>query len=314
MKSPVLFLVFNRPEKTKIVFEAIRKAKPPKLYIAADGARNDKKEEAGKCAEVKLIFKGIDWDCEVKTLYRDGNLGCKLAVSSAITWFFENEEEGVILEDDCLPGETFFQFMDELLETYRDDCRIGCINGFNVMANINRDQDSYFFTASPYIWGWGTWKRVWNLYDIQMKEWPEFRNNQQLEKIFGVNEVWKSKKKIFNNVWLGKINTWDYQFCFLIYLNELLCVQPYKNLIKNIGFDLEATHTLDITSEHATRAIEDINFPLIHPVEVKREYLIEKWELENNSKTKKMLRIFKRLINLKTINRNLYLIIRKLNK
>jgi hypothetical protein len=201
-----------------------------------------------------------------------------------------------------------------MLEKYRNDGRIGCINGFNVMANMKSVQDSYFFTASSYIWGWGTWKRVWNLYDIQMKKWPEFRDNMKLEKIFGENKASKSKKKIFNNVWLGKVDTWDYQFSFLIYLNQLLCIQPYKNLIRNIGFDIEATHTLDIDSMYASRAIEDINFPLIHPEEVKREYHIEKWELENNSRIKKIYKIFKRITSLKAVKNNLYIIFRKINK
>jgi hypothetical protein len=172
--TPVLFLIFNRPNTTEQVFEAIAKAKPRCLFVAADGPRTDKEGEAEKCQAVRDIIKRVDWDCEVKTLFREQNLGCKEAVSSAITWFFEQVEEGIILEDDCLPSDSFFSFCAELLEKYRDDKRIMMISGDNFQDGIQRGDASYYFSSVPWIWGWATWRRAWRLYDREMQTFPSF--------------------------------------------------------------------------------------------------------------------------------------------
>ena len=156
LETPVLFLVFNRPDTTAQVFEAIRQAKPPRLYVASDGAREDKEGELEKVKQVREIVSQVDWNCEVKTLFRDKNLGCKIAVSSAIDWFFEQEEMGIILEDDCLPHPTFFRFCQELLERYRDDERIGMISGNNFQFGRKCTDYSYYFSMYSHIWGWAS--------------------------------------------------------------------------------------------------------------------------------------------------------------
>lgn len=305
MKSAVLFLVFNRPEKTKKVFEAIRKAKPPKLYIAADGARNGKQGERERCERVRNIFQGIDWKCEVKTLYRDNNLGCKLAISSAITWFFEGEQEGVILEDDCVPGESFFQFMDEMLERYRYEVEVACINGSSIMGSIQSQAYSYHFTVNPFIWGWGTWRRVWQLYDIEMKAWPNFLIENKITEIYYDKKQQRKWIYYFQQTYDGVIPTWDFQFVFTVLKNKLLCVQPYKNLISNIGFDEEATLTKDKASERSNQEIVELEFPLKHPPIIEREYLIEQWEYRNNRTSLALLRILRKAINIKLLRSNL---------
>lgn len=305
MNSPILFLVFNRPEKTKRVFDAIKKAKPPKLYIAADGARDYKKEDDEKCQQVRLIVKNIDWECEVKTLFRNKNLGCKMAISSAITWFFESEEEGVILEDDCVPGESFFLFMDEMLKRYRHEDRVACINGSNIMGSIKSKANSYYFTVNPFIWGWGTWRRVWQQYDVDMKDWPNFLNENKIANIF--NEKKQQKKWIyyFQQTYDEIIPTWDFQFVFTVFKNKLLCVQPYNNLISNIGFDEEATLTKDKGSERSNQQIVEMEFPLKHPQIIEREYFLEEWEFGNNRTSLVLLRNLKKAMNIKLLRSNL---------
>ena len=164
MHSPVLFLVFNRPETTRRVFEAIRTAKPSRLYIAADGPRLEREGERANCEEVRKIALEVDWECDVKTLFRDENLGCKRAVSEGISWFFEHEDEGIILEDDCLPDRSFFSFCKDLLERYRHDTRIMVISGVNFQQGRKRTEYSYYFSIYPHCWGWATWRSAWNCF------------------------------------------------------------------------------------------------------------------------------------------------------
>jgi len=172
LTTPVLFIVFNRLDTTKQVFEEIKKAKPQKLFIAADGPRNF--QEKNKTDVVrKYILENINWKCEVKTLFREKNLGCKYAVAGAIDWFFDNVEQGIILEDDCLPSQSFFKFCQEMLEKYKDDERVMHISGTNVEGISKIDQD-YFFAINFNVWGWATWKRAWKLYDINVTHWPRF--------------------------------------------------------------------------------------------------------------------------------------------
>lgn len=241
--TPILFLIFNRPDTTQIVFEEIRKQKPKYLYIAADGARANKEGEAEKCEHArKLVLDSIDWDCEVKTLFRDNNLGCGLAVSGAITWFFENVEQGIILEDDCLPNESFFGFCEEMLEKYKDDSSVMHIGGHSLgVHNQNKYKNKYFFSAYNHIWGWATWRRAWNLYQFKMDNINLDIIEKQISKYFQTRaeiEYWKNTIKKSKDV-----DTWDYQWTLSIWLNNGKSILPTVNIVKNIGFGLDATHT-----------------------------------------------------------------------
>jgi len=166
--TPILFLVFNRPNTTQRVFNVIRQVKPKQLFVAADGPRRDKGADEEKCEATREIVKQIDWDCEVKTLFREENLGCGKAVSSAITWFFENVEEGIILEDDCLPNLDFFGYCEELLDRYRDNREVMFIGGDNFQKGKKWGDASYYFSAYNHVWGWATWKRTWDIYDFKL--------------------------------------------------------------------------------------------------------------------------------------------------
>lgn len=251
LKTPVLFLVFNRLDTTIKVFESIRQAKPPKLYIAADGARESVKHEKEKVDEVRdYIIANIDWDCEVKSLFRDKNLGCKVAVSSAINWFFENEEMGIIVEDDCLPSLSFYWFCERMLNEYQNDERIMMISGTNYFLDIrNNINNDYFYSRHFSIWGWATWKRAWDKYDVKMPTWRNEIQPNDLKFVSDRIYIVKYFERMFDLIYLNSINTWDIQWVYTCLFNYGLCLTPSINMIHNIGVD--GTHTNgDITDSH----------------------------------------------------------------
>lgn len=269
LNTAVLFLVFNRLDTTKQVFEAIREAKPPRLYIAADGARELKDGEDEKVNAVReYITSNIDWECEVKTLFRDENLGCKMAVSGAIDWFFENEEMGIILEDDCLPSQSFFWFCEELLVKYKDDTRVGQISGFNPLNNFNNSDTSYLFSKFGPIWGWASWRRAWSNYDVHIKCWPEIKDGEIMSFITDSRKEAIWRESLFDDIYTKKIDTWDYQWAFSKLINSELSIVPNKNLIQNIGFGDDATHTKGAIDERLNKVFEVYN--LNHPTYILR--------------------------------------------
>lgn len=261
LNTAVLFLVFNRLETTKQVFEAIKKAKPPRLYIAADGARGNKAGEEEKVKAVRnYILDHIDWECETKTLFRDTNLGCKTAVSSAISWFFEQENQGIILEDDCLPSQSFFWYCEDLLEKYKNDERIFLISGYNQQNIWNKYDSDYFFSNLGGIWGWASWKRAWEHYDVEMKDIDAFMRQDGFQKVLGKKLGKIRQDMIYNNIILRKMNTWDYQWGYTRHKNSGLACVPVYSLIENIGFGEEATHTVGPKSDDVK--YHEIEFPL----------------------------------------------------
>ncbi len=263
LKTPILFLIFNRPEETFKVFEAIRKQEPKYLYIAADGARKAKQGEAELCEQTRSIAEKIDWDCEVKTLFREENLGCKKAVSEGVTWFFDNVEEGIILEDDCLPSGSFFKFCEENLEKYRHDNRVMHISGENPLDTEFGDS-SYYFSKIPHIWGWASWRRAWNLYDVEFQNFDYFIKNNFIQNVFEIKEAQKFWNRVFTRVKNGEINTWDYQWTYNLFVNNGLSIVPNKNMVSNIGFGAaEATHTSE-NAKCANRKVYEIE-EIIHP-------------------------------------------------
>jgi hypothetical protein len=270
LKTPVAFIIFNRPDTTERVFAEIAKARPPKLLVIADGQRADHSDDAEKCAAVRAIIDGVDWSCEVLTNYSDVNLGCKRRVSSGLDWVFDTVEEAIILEDDCLPHPTFFRFCEEMLEKYRDDERIAMISGDNFQFGRNRTKYSYYFSRYTHIWGWASWRRAWDSYDVDMKIWPEIRDGGWLEDLLGAKKsVWYWKNR-FENVYKGKIDTWDYQWTFSCWIQSALTVIPNVNLVSNIGFDSDAVHT-KVGNEFAEMETESMRFPISHPNYILRD-------------------------------------------
>ncbi len=267
LKTAVLFVVFNRSDTTQQVFEAIRQAKPPRLYVAADGPRPGKEGEAEKCRITREVATQVDWECEVKTLFREENVGCGLGPSLAFKWFFEQEEEGIILEDDCLPDQSFFWFCEELLEKYRHDTRVMHITGSNFQDGWQRDPDySYYFSSYPHEWGWASWRRAWQLFDYQVKKYPEITEKGYMEGYFtSPLELKYRMSKITNTYGNDQVNWWDYQWNFTLHANAGLAIIPNVNLIENIGFGEGATHTLSTKDQRAENKATSIPLPLKHP-------------------------------------------------
>lgn len=277
-KAPILFLIFNRLTTTEKVFSAIRQSQPTRLYIASDGPRAQIPEEKEKVKAVRnYVFNHIDWGCQVSTLLREKNLGCKLAVSTAIDWFFEYESEGIILEDDCLPDASFFRYGEELLNYYRYDKRIMAISGSNICPSLSYFSHSYCFSHYPYCWGWATWKRAWQYYDVNMSLWTYLRDTNWLLAISGGNYSFRSYwSKIFNQAYENKVDTWDFQWFFCCWTQHGLTILPSCNLVENIGFDQNATHT-----KTANALLEipksPLAFPLSHPSFVVQDDQIDLW-------------------------------------
>ena len=265
MKTPVALLIFKRADTTEKVFQAIRQVKPPQLLVVADGARSDRPEEAEKCQAARAIIERVDWDCEVLKNYSEVNLGCGKRVSSGLDWVFQNVEEAIILEDDCVPHPTFFRFCEELLTKYRHDERIMSISALNVAERDRYTEDSYHFSLYHRCWGWATWKRAWRHFDYQMNLWSEIKEGNWLKDILINDNYVRDWTDIFQSVYEDRIDTWDYRWMFACWLQNGLSILPSANLVTNIGFNAEATHTKNATKKRDTLALESMNFPLRHP-------------------------------------------------
>jgi len=229
--TPVVFIIFNRPEHTAKVFEQIALARPRKLLVIADGPRRP--DEADVCAQTRAIIDRVDWECELLTNYAAENLGCRKRVSSGIDWIFSQVEEAIILEDDCVPDPTFFAYCEFMLERYRNDERVMMVSGSNWASHPLDIDESYVFSRYPNIWGWASWRRAWSLYDVDMKLWPVYRDQGQLAALFSEARVRDYYEHVWNTV--DGIDTWDFQWAFTCLFNNGLCIVPKANLITNIG-------------------------------------------------------------------------------
>jgi len=295
LNTAVLFLVFNRFDTSKEVFMSIRAIQPLKLYIASDGARSNVSGEKEKVEEIrKYIIDNIDWKCEIKTQFRENNLGTKYGVNNAISWFFDQEEYGIILEDDCLPSTSFFKFCEELLVKYNDNKDIWHISGNNFQDGIKYSKESYYFSIHNHSWGWATWADRWKQYNVEITSLEHFDQEKIIDNLNLTPEIKNFYAKIFKETLDKKSNTWDYQWTYTIWLNKGICIIPSKNLITNIGFGSEATHTFDVTSKFANVKRHEIKFPLKHPdliiVNKQADIYTCKKLINQRSLTKKVIR------------------------
>jgi hypothetical protein len=279
LKTPILFLIFNRPDTTQQVFDSIREQQPARLYVAADAPRRNRVGETVLCEQARAIINQVDWDCEIKTLFREENLGCKLAVSSAITWFFEQEESGIILEDDCLPDASFFPYCENLLERYKNDERIGHISGNCFLPKFFTKEPSYDFSSIPHIWGWATWRRVWKNYDVNFSYWEETKSDRKArEKLF--DSFWE---KVYFSTFISDsiqnkngINAWSVQYLLMLKKQDQLSIYPFVNLVSNIGLNVvNATHTQKRTRKLYCSS-SSMPFPLKHPSSILRNKILDK--------------------------------------
>lgn len=264
LTTPVALLVFNRPELTARVFAAIRAARPPQLLVVADGPRRGRPDDPERCSEVRRIVEQVDWLCELFCNYSEENLGCKIRVSSGLDWVFGLVEEAIILEDDCLPDPTFFRFCQELLHHYRDEERVMTICGANLLGRWKDDRQSYHFAQYDFVWGWASWRRAWRHYDLEMRLWHDPDCRQRIRSILQNERLWRLREKTFQQAFDKGIDTWDYQWAFARTVRGGLAVVPSVNLITNIGYGADATHTIVMDEELAAIPTSRMDFALTH--------------------------------------------------
>jgi hypothetical protein len=263
LKTPVLFILFSRLETTKKVFSVIKQVRPARLYLASDAPRLNKHEECKEVEGVRAyILKNIDWDCQVKTRFQEKNTGPKYAVSAAVTWFFENESEGIILENDCVPNLSFFVFCQILLERYRDNQEIWHIGGNNFQSGFKYCDGDYYYSRYSYIWGWATWADRWRFYNVELAHINEVTF---LDKIHTKVEVCRYWHDIYDRLKAKKLNTWDYQWLFTIWIHLGKSIVPHVNLVSNIGFLPDAVHTKIPSSGISSLPVTAISPPFLAP-------------------------------------------------
>jgi hypothetical protein len=268
-KVPILIIGFNRPDYIKKQMSILRSIKPKTLFISIDGPRENNEEDERKVAEVKsLIDQECDWDMELFKNYAPRNLGCGPGPVSGIDWFFEHVEEGIILEDDCIADLSFFTYCEELLEKYRSDSRVMTISGSCYPLSVNTNDCSYSFSSFIHIWGWATWRRAWKHFDIEIKEFPSNKGQEAIRNTLQSSRAIHEWQKRFSSVFgQEKAHIWDYQWMFASWLQGGITIHPKVNMIDNIGFGVDSTHTKDRSKSHAMNS-NAMSSPLSHPQEV----------------------------------------------
>ena len=273
-ETPIVFLIFRRPDLTSKVFEAIRQAQPKQLLVVADGSCNE--SEVILCQQTRAVIESVDWDCEVLRNYADENLGCRKRVSSGLDWVFAQVEEAIILEDDCLPHPSFFKYCQDLLEYYREDERIWCISGDNFQDGQWRGDGNYYFSNYNHCWGWASWRRAWQNYDHNLTNWLKIRDNNYLRSILDCDLEVKYWQNIFEEIYTkGKPDSWAYPWTFTCWQNSGLTILPNVNLVSNIGFRGDGTHTLR-DSRLADLPSNDIG-EIIHPSFLIRDCIADRY-------------------------------------
>jgi hypothetical protein len=269
--TPIALIIFNRPESTRQVFNAIRAARPQQLFVIADAPRPDRPDDIPKCAATRAITEEVDWDCQVFKNYADRNLGCGLRPASGLDWVFQQVESAIILEDDCLPDPTFFPYCTELLARYQENDRMMHISGNNFQFGQQRGNDSYFYSRYTHHWGWATWRRAWQHFDYDIVKWQDLRSTDWLETLLDTPAAIAYWQQIFDEVYhADKLHIWDYQWTFACWQNQGLCILPQVDLVSNIGFNAEGTHTVR-QNQFANLPLGTMKFPLRHPPAIIRD-------------------------------------------
>jgi hypothetical protein len=280
LNTPIAYIIFNRPRQTAQTFAAIRAQKPRHLLIIADGPRKNHPTDIERCQETRAIVNDIDWPCHVQLNYSDENLGCKRRVSSGLDWVFEQVESAIVLEDDCLPNNDFFVFCDELLQRYATDERVWAITGNNFQGGRRRSDAAYYFSKYNHCWGWATWRRAWQHYRVDIPYWPEWKETKDWRKKTPdpvERKVWGS---LLDRVRAGEIDTWDYQWTACVWYHGGLTATPNVNLVTNIGFGPDATHTVNANDQASLAALP--LGQLTHPKAIRQNYRADRFVFNQN--------------------------------
>jgi hypothetical protein len=243
LETPVVFLIHKRPDTTEKVFQEIARARPRQLFVVADGPAPGNAREARRCAESREIVRAISWDCEVLRNYADMRLGLKRRISSGLDWAFSQVEEAIILEDDCAPHPDFFRFCENLLSHFRDDPRIMMISGNNFQERARPCTATYYFSRIAHIWGWATWRRAWQCYDVGMTAFPRFVSERRIDSILPDTAMQAHYLDLLRGTYDDQIDNWGYRWQFAVWNRGGLVATPNSNLVSNIGFGPDATHT-----------------------------------------------------------------------
>lgn len=267
---PITIIAFRRPDLTRRVLEAVAEVRPQKLFVFTDGPRPDHPEDESACAETRAVFDSVDWDCDVVRNFSDRNLGCGRGPSSGFSWVFEQVEEAVFLEDDCVPDPSFFEFCGEMLERYRDDERVMHISGSTLRSTALPIDESYCFSQVPACWGWAGWRRAWRHFDLALPSWPELKETSWLMDLFENEKAVAYWAKLFDRAHDegGDVSYWDYQWAYACWANSGLTVVPRVNLVTNIGWGEGATHTFNDNDPTANLKAHALDMPLKHPERV----------------------------------------------
>lgn len=267
--TPILILIFNRPQKVRQLISALGKIKPQAIYVSADGPRASIPTDIEKCAEARALFSNLPWQCEVHTHFSEVNLGCMHGPVSGLNWFFSQVEEGIVLEDDCIPHPSFFNFCTTLLEKYRQDTKVMHISGNNFQDGISRGDGSYYFSLYTHSWGWATWRRAWEKYEPALAQFKDFDKTNRIQTLVLSKDAQRFWIKNFRYTIRGN-DSWDSLWLYTVWQNNGLAILPNKNLVSNIGFDADATHTTipNQASNIETNGIDVI----IHPTKTEVDF------------------------------------------
>ena len=306
---PVCLIIFRRPDCTRRVLEALATVKPKRLFVVADGPRTDHPSDIPACTETRRLIEEIDWPCELTRNYSDVNMGCGRRPASGISWLFSQVEEAIIIEDDCVPDPSFFQFCAELLAKYRDDGRVMHISGCTYRRGDAPISESYYFSRAPACWGWATWRRAWQNYDNTVRRWPEFKDGailmDCLQNERNAAEYAAALEQAYTQ--LGECSFWDYQWGFTCFINSGLSAYPRSNLVSNVGFGVDATHTHDPSSNEAALPTKPMRFPLAHPHAVEDNQVVASYysKIKRRTSLKNKLWSFRPLYLVRKLAKNL---------
>lgn len=262
LQIPVLLMGFNRPENTKKVIESIRQAKPTRVYVSCDGPREGRQDDAEKVTAVKeVVRQGIDWECELFTRYSEVNLSCGVAVSSAINWFFENEEMGIVLEDDIYLEPSFYWFAQQMLQQYLHDDRVMMIAALNVLNGWHTEEQDYHFALYGGCWGWATWRRAWKYFDFSMEKWTDPLIRARVREHMGEDFQYAVRAPVYDKLVDSIGHGWDYAWTFARLINNGLTIVPAKNTVTNLGFGADSTHTFEVPAALKDLKPNALNLP-----------------------------------------------------
>jgi hypothetical protein len=270
LETPIALVLFRRPDRTRLIFDEIRRARPKKLFLIADGPRDS--AEAAECEAARAVVEDVDWPCLITRDFAAENIGLRRRIPTGLDGVFAEVDRAIVLEDDCLPHPSFFRFCDELLERYAAEDRVMHVAGSQLLRNPPAPTASYHFSRYVHIWGWATWRRAWRRFDVELADWHELDRSERDTRLRSMFTE-PSERRYWRYVWdkSGEIENWDAQWSYAVLARQGLAANPNRNLVSNIGFGEQATNAIEDPLGIAARPLEELEFPLQHPAAIERD-------------------------------------------